>query len=163
MESVNVLSSTCQEFRGTRYYLCGRYFQRKGKRLHIAVWEANFGSVPPGFHVHHIDEDRSHNQPTNLQAIPKGKHLALHMTPERRALSKEFMRRANVASRAWHGSPEGKAWHAANGRAQWARRPAVPAVCRECGRSYETYFPTRAKHCSNACRQKATRERRKTR
>jgi hypothetical protein len=161
MESVTVLTPTCQEFAGQRYYLCGKYFQHKGKRLHVAVWEETFGPVPPGFHVHHIDEDRSHNQPTNLQAIPKGKHLSLHMTPERREWSRRNMQRAIAAAPAWHSSPEGKAWHSANGRATWQAKPAVSALCQQCGGAYETYFPTRAKFCSPACKQKALRMRRR--
>lgn len=35
---VEVLSETRQRFMGKTYYLCGKYFQRKGVRLHREVW-----------------------------------------------------------------------------------------------------------------------------
>lgn len=39
---VQKISSTAQRFNGVTYYLCGQYFQHRGKRLHRAVWEYHF-------------------------------------------------------------------------------------------------------------------------
>lgn len=42
----------------------------------------------------------------------------------------------------------------------WRRRKTATAcTCTECGRSFSTVHPTRAKFCSNACRQHAKRGR----
>ena len=35
--TVRIVSGTIQEFRDERYYLCGFYYQRNGKRLHRAL------------------------------------------------------------------------------------------------------------------------------
>ena len=43
---VHVVSATAQRFNGQTYYLCGDYFQRKGRRLHRAVWEYHNGEIP---------------------------------------------------------------------------------------------------------------------
>ena len=55
---VQVISSTVQRFNGVSYYLCGKYFQRRGVRLHRMVWEYHNGKIPQGYHVHHVDDDR---------------------------------------------------------------------------------------------------------
>jgi len=46
--------------------------------LHRDVWEANFGTIPQGWDVHHIDEDRSNNSVNNLTVLPKADHTRLH-------------------------------------------------------------------------------------
>ena len=51
---VQVISSTVQRFNGVSYYLCGKYFQRRGVRLHRMVWEYHNGKIPQGYHVHHV-------------------------------------------------------------------------------------------------------------
>ena len=81
---VKVISPTIQEFDGERFYLCGKYFQHRGKRLHIAVWEYHNGDVLKGYHVHHIDEDRSNNQIENLCLMPASMHVSFHQQGEER-------------------------------------------------------------------------------
>ena len=63
---VEVLSETRQRFLGQTYYLCGKYFQRKGVRLHREVWREAHGDIPEGYEVHHIDANRANNQLENL-------------------------------------------------------------------------------------------------
>lgn len=36
--------------------------------------------VPPGVHVHHIDHDRTNNDPSNLMLVTPSQHRALHAT-----------------------------------------------------------------------------------
>lgn len=91
---VSKISDTIQEFAGERFYLCGLYFQRKGKRLHREVWKYHRGEIPKGFHVHHKDGDRSNNQIENLLLVEKSEHLSMHMTPEK----KERSRKSNIQS-----------------------------------------------------------------
>ena len=71
---VTVISPTIQEFNGERFYLCGNYFQHKGKRLHVAVWKYHNGDIPKGYHIHHIDEDRTNNQIENLTQVEASWH-----------------------------------------------------------------------------------------
>jgi hypothetical protein len=49
----------------------------RGYFLHRAVWERLAGhKLPPGWEVHHIDHDKSNNQPYNLIAMPPELHKA---------------------------------------------------------------------------------------
>lgn len=86
---VSRISDTIQEFAGERFYLCGLYFQRKGKRLHREAWKYHRGEIPKGFHVHHKDGDRSNNQIENLLLVEKSEHLSMHMTPEKKERSRK--------------------------------------------------------------------------
>lgn len=152
---VNVISETKQEYNGTVYYKCGCYFQRKGERLHRIVWEKENGrKVPKGLHVHHIDGDRSNNQPSNLTLIRRYDHLSLHGKEH----SKESGERANRIrhlAAAWHGSEEGRKWHSQNAKKQWENRKPVTYQCSYCGKEFQSInrFAEGANHfCGNNCK-----------
>ena len=53
---------------------------RKGKQcsIHRALWEAYHGSIPKGYHVHHVDGNRRHNEIGNLACMPNSEHVRLH-------------------------------------------------------------------------------------
>lgn len=45
---------------------------------HRVVWEAAHGPIPPGFHVHHIDENPANNDIGNLRLVSAAEHRRLH-------------------------------------------------------------------------------------
>ena len=45
--------------------------------MHRYVWEKNYGSIPKNFDIHHIDNDKSNNDITNLLCLPKDEHTRL--------------------------------------------------------------------------------------
>ena len=52
---------------------------RDGKRdEHRVVFEERHGPIPPGYDVHHKDENKWNNDPGNLEALPKTHHRRLH-------------------------------------------------------------------------------------
>lgn len=60
------------KYRGGAYY-----YNRKDQhapRLHQQVYIDAHGSIPKGYHVHHIDGNTDNNDIDNLVAIPHGKH-----------------------------------------------------------------------------------------
>lgn len=46
--------------------------------LHHLVWRREFGEIPNGYHVHHIDSDPLNNVPQNLSLMTASDHLLLH-------------------------------------------------------------------------------------
>lgn len=59
------------------------YFQissgvNQGKLLHRLIYEENFGPIPEGFHIHHLDNDKNNNALENLVLISKSNHHKLH-------------------------------------------------------------------------------------
>ena len=153
---VQVISNTVQKFNGVSYYLCGYYYQRKGRRLHRAVWEHHNGPIPKGYHVHHSDGDRSNNSIDNLVLLEGHDHLSEHMNaPERVAHSKKVIEKARVAASVWHGSDAGREWHSEHGKDVWNKRGLQTYICTECGKEFQTkhIYGVHDNHfCSNNCK-----------
>lgn len=136
---VQIISKTVQRFNGESFYLCGFYFQHKGKRLHRAVWEYHNGKIPKGYHVHHKDGDRSNNDIGNLELMQASNHLSQHMSEEdRKSQSRKTIGKAIAAAPEWHHSQEGAAWHSAHAKEYWSAAPLREYTCSYCGKKYQT-------------------------
>jgi hypothetical protein len=153
---VKVISPTIQEFDGERFYLCGKYFQHRGKRLHVAVWKYHNGEVPKGYHVHHVDEDRSNNQIENLKLMESGMHCSLHQHSEdRKAYQQKHIKDMRELASEWHRSEAGREMHRRLSKKQWENAELISYTCTECGKSFQTrhhYSPEENRFCSNNCR-----------
>jgi hypothetical protein len=70
------------EFNGAKYTLrnTGYYGKTDGKRtlLHRDMWEFHKGPIPDGFDVHHVDENKEHNEISNFECLLKADHTRLH-------------------------------------------------------------------------------------
>lgn len=49
-----------------------------GTKLHRFVYEQFHGPIPPGFQVHHKDDNKVNNDPENLEAMSASAHTILH-------------------------------------------------------------------------------------
>lgn len=160
---VNVVSPTIQTFNGESFYLCGSYFQHRGKRLHREVWRYHHGEIPKGYHVHHIDEDRSHNDIENLCLMTEHDHEVLHGAEEgRKQISRKNIEKAQEGARKWHGSPEGLAYHSILGKENWTKRTTQTYTCSYCGKEFQTkrIYGKNVNHfCHNNCKAAFRRKR----
>lgn len=135
----------------TGYYLNAKTH----KRLHVYVWESHNGRVPEGYHVHHIDFDKSNNEIENLQLLTAEEHISLHgknWTQERYEKQVEILRdRAVPKAAEWHKTESGKEWHKQHyEQTKQAMRKMVEHECEVCGKRFvSTPF---AKFCSNGCK-----------
>ena len=124
------------------------------KRLHRYVWEHEAGAIPKGYHIHHIDGDKSNNDISNLALITASNHERLHGQEQKRIeQSKKAIEIARVYAIKWHKSEAGRKWHAeiAKGR----KPPRSEKVCEVCGAKFEGTHKQR--FCSNACKSKYRR------
>ena len=157
-----VIDGTKQWYRGTRYYLCGFYFQRDGVRLHRLVWSDVNGTVPKGWHVHHINHDRSDNRLENLALMEGREHAGHHggePTPARLAAYQEAVPRLQAGNAKLTREQRSRA-----AREGWiACRESMLGViiCAVCGKEYTTPRPTRTKFCGNNCKARDLRARRR--
>lgn len=152
--TVEVISDTIQKFNGVRYYLCGKYFQHNGNRLHIAVWKYHHGDIPRGYHIHHSDGNRFNNQLENLRLIESGKHKSYH-AKKRMEYNKKHIEEIRPLAAEWHGSDAGREWHSKQGRENWEKRNEQQYVCTECGAVFATkhiYGKGQNTFCSNNCK-----------
>ena len=150
---VQVISGTVQKFDGVSYYFCGNYYQRKGRRLHRVVWEYHNGEIPEGYHVHHIDGDRSHNDIGNLELLSEFEHLSYHSRMHADE-SRERIEIARSYACEWHGSKEGAEWHSKHAKEYWAQAPMQTYPCSYCGKEYQTLAVRRKGNhfCCNNCK-----------
>lgn len=62
--------------------------KRRGKRyrkVHQLVWEKHYGPLPPGFHLHHINQNKLDWRLENLRSMPHEEHISLHHFLDRQA------------------------------------------------------------------------------
>ena len=79
---------------GKKFYLDNKtgYWistSKKKIRAHVWVWKSHNGEIPTGFHIHHLDGNKSNNSIENLQCIHAKEHLQIHITEERRQFCRE--------------------------------------------------------------------------
>lgn len=153
VESITFDGVVYRRYPDSRRFSDRNYFRPSGgtgkEALHREVYKAHHGTIPDGWHVHHIDGDTANNDPENLAALPADEHHAHHdhdreppAPPGPEALAK---------AAEWHRSPEGRAWHREHGRRMWAKRKARTATCEWCGSTFED-ISRRAKFCANKCK-----------
>ena len=71
-----------------RMYFGKEFLERKDKYwvcstnaalyAHRWVWINNFGEIPPGMEIHHIDHNKGNNDIENLRLISASNHLKHH-------------------------------------------------------------------------------------
>lgn len=70
------------EFNGNKYTIRDTgYYGRTNKDrtlLHRDMWEFHNGPIPDGWDVHHKDENKLNNVPTNFECLLKADHTRLH-------------------------------------------------------------------------------------
>lgn len=128
------------------------------KRLHQYIYEKNHGPIPPGYHIHHKDQDKGNNDPDNLGLLKAGKHKTLHgiqksSDPQWKKWAGNNLR-LNAIPKAseWHKSEKGREWHKNHWQMSLGKVKEAQFVCENC----ETVFTTRQnghiRFCSNKCK-----------
>lgn len=148
METVKVLSNTQQEFLGEVYYLCGKYFQKGGIRLHRVVWEYYNGPVPIGYCVHH-KKGPYFNNPEDLELMVLQEHSRMHSVGHGRGIPKE----AITSAAEWHKSEEGSEWHKKHYEEnKELLHCKITRKCSNCGTECTTVRKNTNAFCSNKCK-----------
>ena len=75
---VEVIDGTHQKFNGIIYKRLNEGHYLYGSSVHRAVYSYYFGEIPEDYHIHHIDENKSNNDISNLQLLTSSEHRAIH-------------------------------------------------------------------------------------
>lgn len=126
-------------------------------RAHAWVWITHHGEPPPhGYHIHHVDGDKSNNKIDNLQILTQSDHSRMHSKeyfsdPEN--LKKALVHLGNIRDRTkeWHASPEGIEWHRQHGIKVWEERELIEITCKQCNEKAHTKIYDQV-FCSNKCK-----------
>ncbi|MGG3651963.1 HNH endonuclease signature motif containing protein [Bacillus pseudomycoides] len=134
------------------------------KRMHRYVWEFYNGEIPKGYHIHHIDHDKSNNDISNLELIEATVHLTMHAVEQGLTNYNKMVKNLNENARPkaneWHGSEDGHEWH----KEQYKKylknftENKVIKICAECEKEFETIDTKTPKFCSNKCKSKHRRK-----
>lgn len=140
----------------TGYYLCSTNDSTGSrKRMHVYVWEYYNGLVPDGYHIHHIDGDKSNNTIENLQLLSATEHEKLHggmWDDERREWARKNIEKASAKAKKWHGSEAGHEWHKKHYEKMKEKLHQVHQFnCLVCGKEFQS-TQTSAKFCCNNCK-----------
>lgn len=126
------------------------------KRLHRYVYERVNGRIPAGMQIHHIDHDKSNNEPENLELLTVKQHRQRHSEEMsdglREKLRDNMLCKAIPAAASWHGSAAGREWHKRHYEQMGAAMHVkVKRVCKQCGKTFDGVQNDRNVFCSGAC------------
>lgn len=144
----------------TGFYLSSCKIGAARMRLHVYVWEYFNGPVPEGYHVHHIDQNRFHNDIENLQCLDRHDHLKHHGNERFKENPEpilESFAKAVEAAKEWHGSEAGREWHKEHfEKCRAAMFVERDYTCQICGKVFKS-TKVNAKYCCNAHKSTARR------
>ncbi len=123
-------------------------------RAHRWVWINHFGEIEKGFHIHHIDGNKSNNDISNLKKIPAKDHIFLHMTKERKQNAKKLLDIIRPLTKEWHSSIEGKEWHRNHALKIKFGKIEKKCKCDQCNADFITKKLSNTRFCSNKCKSK---------
>lgn len=112
-------------------------YPKRTLRLHRQVWEDANGPIPDGWHVHHIDEDITNNDISNLQCLPMGDHLRVHATGRPKSEAEIAGMRQRMLE-------------------AWAAVEPVDVVCSICGTAFQSRVMGQEPrfYCSDVCKER---------
>lgn len=155
-----ILDSITQYFMGGIYRMwpSERYLAKGGKRLHRDAWEAAFGKIPKGCHIHHRDANPLNNSIENLECIEPHHHNdETHKARKARGEKYTFSNLARERAAAWHKSEEGREWHRQHAKKSqgWKKWKREPRPCLYCGVEFDCLIRANGhqqKFCTTNCR-----------
>lgn len=139
----------------TRDEKTGYYLNSTNRiRMHRYVWECNHGKIPEGYHIHHIDHDKSNNNIDNLELMKADRHHALHGQANGLAnVESGLLDRIRPMTKEWHASDEGKEWHKAHyDKMKDKLYVEKEFKCDNCGKKFVAIDQGSNRFCSNACK-----------
>lgn len=141
----------------TGYYLSSKKINGTRKRLHVYVWEYYNGTIPKGYHIHHINHNKDDNEINNLEALPEETHRKRHideMSDEEKQRRRENLF-ANAQPKAieWHKSEKGRDWHKEHyEQTKDKLHMKQEFVCEYCGKTFTAIVTGKNRFCSNNCK-----------
>jgi hypothetical protein len=128
-------------------------------RAHRWVWLSTYGNIPPGYHIHHKNGNKSDNNIKNLEVIESSRHASHHYTDEKKKWASKWVEQIRPMTKAWHSSEEGKEWHSFHAiKCNFGKGNPIKYICQCCSKEYESVKRSRALFCSNACKSQWRRD-----
>ncbi len=128
-------------------------------RAHVWVWQYHHGKIQKGFHIHHIDENKSNNDISNLQCISVKEHFSKHDSEERRKNNQKHISDIRPLTKEWHAREEGRKWHKEHAeRCNLGKWEPIEYICDQCHKNFKSSKRSITRFCSNPCKSKWRRK-----
>jgi len=171
------------EWNGEKYYRYpqskrDKYFHRRKQTnlkririyLHQETWEHYNGTIPKGYHIHHIDGDTRNNSIENLECLTPKEHVNKHpMVGDRLEKQLLHLDKIRILAKVWHNSdegkehcakiskefrdsPKGKGFHKRIAKLSYKNFKPIEKNCEQCGVKYMTKTHGNSnRFCSKSC------------
>lgn len=142
----------------SKYYYVpnGKYRKNGVGRLHQEIWKDNYGDIPDGYVIHHIDGNPLNNNISNLKCVELKEHSKNHYDGFPEWLKSWLRNRFPIVqekAKNWHKSKEGRAWHSSVAKLMWKEQIYRTETCEYCGAEYKTRSMRKNdRFCSNSCK-----------
>lgn len=128
-------------------------------RLHRYVWEQTHGKIPKGYHIHHIDGDKSNNDISNLMMLTPTEHLSYHgnkrANENYETMVKNLDLNARPKANEWHASEKGREWHKKHYNDMKTKlHKETEFKCEQCNKRFVAINNGKNRFCSNNCKSK---------
>lgn len=143
------------------YYWPGGNHRKRGVgALHQEIWKVEYGEIPKGYAIHHIDENPLNNDLSNLEAMPVREHSSLHSSdPKHLKKQRKHIDKIRPLSKEWHSSPEGIEWHRQHAKdSLWKNREPIEYTCEQCKQQFTSFNKAGVRFCSNNCKSQWRRD-----
>lgn len=133
-------------------------------RAHQWVWNNFYQKPPPGYHLHHINENKSDNRIENLEMIKGSRHVSIHMLkkmndPEKKRKNIENCEKIRHLTKVWHSSEEGRSWHRYHAiKHKFGKGDPIKYNCEVCSTQFYSTKRSNTRFCCNACKSKWRRD-----
>lgn len=120
----------------------------------------NFGEIPKGFHIHHVDKNKDNNKLENLTCIKASDHLRLHGSePKAKEWAIKLCSLIRPLTKEWHSSAAGRSWHKQHAKEMnLGKWDPIKYECGQCGQEFKSSKLSNTKFCSNPCKAKYRRD-----
>ena len=145
---------------GKKYY----YNSSLRKYLHQYIWIKEYGEIPKGHEVHHIDLNPFNNSLENLRLLTIEEHKKIHADvswdEDRRKWARENLaQNARPKASEWHKSDEGREWHKKHFEHTKDKLfQEKEFICECCKEPFKAVNKGVNRFCSNRCKSKWRRD-----
>lgn len=127
--------------------------KQKKQCLHRYMYECEVGEIPPGYHVHHVDENPFNNTITNFKLVLGSEHISMHIKKRPREQLLKLQEMGREHAKIWHSSAEGREWHKENyEKNKGFLHQKVKRICAHCSTPTLTTRRDGNAFCSNNCK-----------
>lgn len=142
--TVEVIDDTHQRFNGITFAIDAFGHYHNKFPMHRAVWLYYRGEIPSGYHIHHIDENKSNNNIENLQALTHSEHSSIHAKPPTKKV-------CPICGKSFVSAHKNQVFCSVICKVKHQKKNLEERICPVCGTHFLIKHSSKQVCCSRAC------------